>query len=193
MINHENPKQLTVAQLMDALGQCDRADIVKFFNTDAVSLNNVAFVERYATGNTVYLHSEAPSLNDFSSLAGLDENANTVVEIVRNDENFAETIWKIPSERELLEQDKVLLQELQILIDSASLRANKWRKSNDTQEEYDNYRNWCYKEIWESFWKKANQVTNQIRYYDPDTTYEEDMRAFLEAHTKQIERMETQQ
>ena len=85
---------------------------------------------------------------------------------------------------------KGLLGQLQILVDTASLEANKWRKRNHTQEEYDRYRNGCFKEIWDSFWKIANKVTNQPKYYDPDTTYEEDMRAYLEALTGQTQRLE---
>lgn len=94
IITNNNPNQLTVGQLMNALGQCDRDDLVKFYDTDAVSLNDVAFVERYATGGTVYLYSEKSDLDNFFSPAGLDENADPVIEIVRSKKNFVETTWQ---------------------------------------------------------------------------------------------------
>lgn len=78
--------------------------------------------------------------------------------------------------------DKELILQLNKLLEAASNEADRWRGNDTTQEEYDNYRDWCYGKIWEIFWEIANQIKIKPENYYSDTTYEEDMRAYLKAH-----------
>jgi hypothetical protein len=83
--------------------------------------------------------------------------------------------------------DKELVLRLNTLLSSASKKAWEWRDNegkDKTYQEYQEYSNWyCYRPLWDEFWEIANTIKSEPRdYYNPDTTYEEDMRAMFNAY-----------
>ena len=83
--------------------------------------------------------------------------------------------------------DKELVLQLNTLLSSASKKAWEWRGNegkDKTYQEYQEYSNWyCYRPLWDKFWEIANTIKSEPRnYYNPDTTYEEDMRAMYNAY-----------
>lgn len=69
--------------------------------------------------------------------------------------------------------DLELLAELEALVKSAEDKA-----STPGYE--------CFEEIWNAFWEITNQIEAHVHYYDPDTSYEEDIKAYLDAARQQI-------
>lgn len=91
--------------------------------------------------------------------------------------------------------NEILLKRLIELMDAATNEAIDFesKATRNQKEIYDNYRDFCFSKIWEEFWEIKHQITGiPNNYCDPDTTYEEDMRAYLE-HVKLFIYLETEQ
>jgi hypothetical protein len=92
MINSDNPKQLTVGQLMDALGYYDRADLVKFYDCNHSKEFDIVYVEKSSTDKVAYLRNIPfdPKGNELPN--EILEEIGISVKVVREGVNFAETI-----------------------------------------------------------------------------------------------------
>jgi hypothetical protein len=169
---------LTVEHLINLLMKCESTDVVKVCDSNGDSLPLVVFVERFTTGSTVYLHTEIPDTLDseyFNSVAKIDVNADAAIKITNRSENFIETTWVSNIE---------LQKELVALFKSAADKAEGWHKLYSSRyappEAYVKHRELCFEAIWDSFWEIARHVQSLAWYEDPETTYEERMKVFLE-------------
>jgi hypothetical protein len=170
--------QMTVEHLIDLLMKCKSTDVVKICDLNVDSIQRVAFVERFTTDSTVYLYTEIPDDLDseyFNSIAKIDVNADAAIKITNRSENFIETTWVSNIE---------LQKELVALFKSAADKAEGWHKLYSSRyappEAYVKHRELCFKAIWNPFWEIARHVQSLTWYEDPETTYEERMKVFLE-------------
>lgn len=79
---------------------------------------------------------------------------------------------EIKSDRELLQEMEALVQTA---IDNGKPTYDGWSFDNP-----------AFKDIWDSFWEIKKQIKTVVDWYDPDTTYEEDIMAYLVAAREQI-------
>lgn len=103
MTNNDSPKQLTVGQLMDALGQCDRDDpvqLVQVIHDGGINYfvpANLVFVERTSKeyepwDYVVYLHTETLDFVVKNTSNNDRHDIDKRIEVTKTDESFAETI-----------------------------------------------------------------------------------------------------
>jgi hypothetical protein len=71
-------------------------------------------------------------------------------------------------ESEVISADRQLLQKMEALVQIATNGAVS------------------FDDIWDSFWEIKTQIDTYVDYYDPDTTSEADIMAYLEAARNQI-------
>lgn len=79
--------------------------------------------------------------------------------------------------------DKMLIEKLKKILESAHNAAIAWKSDTSRdQDQYENYRDWCFCQVWDLFWDVASEIETHVDYYDPDTTCEADMQARLDAY-----------
>lgn len=79
--------------------------------------------------------------------------------------------------------DKTLIEKLKRILESAHDAAIVWRKDlSRDQSQYENYRDWCFCQVWDLFWDVASKIKIDVDYCDPDTTCEADMQARLDSY-----------
>jgi len=75
---------------------------------------------------------------------------------------------------------EIALERLNDLMKSAAKDTAFRCEFNGDKEKYNECRDFCFGKIWEEFWDVKSRITGVPGdWCDPDTTYEEDMQAYL--------------